>query len=118
MPSSLEYIGSNAFEDDYALRSIVIPENVRTMDNDIFKNCDSLTVGVYPGSVALTYCQTNSIPYVVRVPQVIRSAKAEQTGVDAQDCAAATFTVTTSKDAQSLKLCAETGAQGRRTRRS
>ena len=111
LPSSLEYIDSNAFGNNYALRSIVIPENVSMMGDDIFKNCDSLTVGVYPGSVALTYCQTNSIPYVVRVPQVMRSAKAEQKSIDAQDCAAATFTVTTSKDAQSLKLCAESGAQ-------
>ncbi|MCC9018763.1 leucine-rich repeat domain-containing protein [Flavobacterium lipolyticum] len=50
-PTSLVYIGSNAFDDCVALQSIVIPEGVTSVMNNTFELCTSLKEISIPNSV-------------------------------------------------------------------
>ena len=46
--------------------SLVIPESVIDMEENVFKGCTGLTCTVTNGSCAMRYCEENGIPYVVK----------------------------------------------------
>lgn len=55
LPSSLTYIGKNAFKSCYSLRSIEIPSNVRTIGESAFQQCRALAsvkLGINTRSIA------------------------------------------------------------------
>ncbi len=51
IPDSVKTIGEDAFSYCYSLTSVTIPDSVTTIDNDAFRNCDSLTSVTIPDSV-------------------------------------------------------------------
>ena len=58
------YIEYNAFEECKSLKSIVISENVTSIDEDAFKGCSNLKIYGKEGSYAETYARKYNIPFV------------------------------------------------------
>lgn len=64
IPASVTRIEAYAFGHCRSLRSLNVPASVTGIAPDAFQSCP-VTLGVYPGSAALTYAIDHGIPYVL-----------------------------------------------------
>ena len=64
IPDSVKSIGNNSFENCSGLKSISIPRYVEQIGDGAFANCGEITAYVISRSYALKYCINNSITYI------------------------------------------------------
>ena len=65
LPSTVEKIGSRAFDFCTSLESLAIPAAVSEIAEDAFKDCNRLTLCVADGSYAEQFAENAGIPYTV-----------------------------------------------------
>ena len=66
IPSTIEgkivtTIGKYAFADCSSLKRITIPDSVISIEDDAFRDCESITIQCNPGSYAEKYCKDNNL---------------------------------------------------------
>lgn len=64
IPSTVKSIGRYAFYNCGALTEVTLSKNIEEIANGAFYNCPNLTMYGYYDSVAESYAQSNSIPFV------------------------------------------------------
>lgn len=67
LPDGLKTIGYRAFYGCCNLEKVVIPSSVNCIESDAFLRCDSLTIYGYEGSYAETYANERGIPFAAIV---------------------------------------------------
>lgn len=65
IPKGVTTINELDFENCSDVVKLIIPESVTSIGTDALSGCDNITVYCFPDSVAETYCEENSIPYVI-----------------------------------------------------
>lgn len=65
IPKGVTTIDELDFENCSDVVKLIIPESVTSIGTDALSGCDNLTVYCFPDSAAQTYCEENSIPYVL-----------------------------------------------------
>ena len=63
MPTTLSYIGENAFVNCKFLNQVIIPENVTQIHPRAFTLCPRITIRCYKNSVAEEFCKKYYIPF-------------------------------------------------------
>lgn len=65
IPKGVTTIDELDFENCSDVVKLIIPESVKSIGTDALSGCDNLTVYCFPNSEAHTYCEENTIPYVL-----------------------------------------------------